>query len=218
MSPLGFSGGVMLVGGGDVDDGALALARARTAHVVAADGGANRLADWGLGADAVIGDMDSVVDAEGWRRRGAHLLPLAEQDTTDLEKCLYSTEAPFYLGIGFTGRRFDHTLAALHALLRWPAKRVVLLGVEDAIFLAPPAWRATLVHGARVSFFPLRPVSGLASEGLEWPVQGLAFAPGERIGTSNRATAAGVSASFDRPGMAAMVERAHLDAVLASLG
>lgn len=218
MSTLGFSGGVMLVGGGDVDAGALDLARSRTAHVVAADGGANRLADWGLGADAVIGDMDSVADAEGWRRRGAHLLPLAEQDTTDLEKCLYSTDAPFYLGIGFTGRRFDHTLAALHALLRWPAKRVVLLGAEDAIFLAPLAWQATLGAGARVSFFPLRTVSGLHSEGLEWPVQGLAFAPGERIGTSNRAMTARIAARFDRPGMAAMVDRAHIDAVLDSLG
>lgn len=218
VTPLGFAGGVMLVGGGEIDEGALALARARTAHVVAADGGANRLDGWGIGADAVIGDMDSIADAEGWRRRGAHLLALDEQDTTDLEKCLYSTEAPFYIGVGFTGRRFDHTLAALHALLRWPAKRVVLIGAEDAIFLAPAAWTAALADGARVSFFPLLPVAGLASSGLQWPIDGLAFAPGERIGTSNRAVSATVSARFDRRGMAAMVARDHLDAVLASLG
>jgi thiamine pyrophosphokinase len=219
MTPvLPFAGGVMLVGGGEIDPGALALARGRTAHVVAADGGANVLRDWGLDAEAIIGDMDSLIDRDGWAERGAHVLHLPEQETTDLEKCLYATEAPFYLGIGFTGRRFDHTLAALHALLRWPAKRVVLIGADDAIFLAPADWRATLAPGARVSFFPLRPVTGIASTGLAWPIDGLAFAPGERIGTSNRADTADVTARFDRIGMAAMVERAHLDAVLASLG
>ena len=218
MTPaLRFGGGVLLVGGGEIDPGALALARGRTAHVVAADGGANVLRDWGLGADAIIGDMDSLIDRAGWAER-ATVLHLEEQETTDLEKCLYATEAPFYLGIGFTGRRFDHTLAALHALLRWPGKRAVLIGADDAIFLAPTDWRATLTHGARVSFFPLRPVTGVASTGLEWPIDGLAFAPGERIGTSNRALAPAVTAHFDRVGMAAMVERAHLDAVLTSLG
>ena len=214
--PLRFGGGVMLVGGGEVDPGALTMARDRTAHVVAADGGANALAGWGLGADAVIGDLDSLQDRAGWAARSL-VVHLEEQETTDLEKCLYGTEAPFYLGIGFTGRRFDHTLAALHALLRWPGKRVVLIGAEDAIFLPPARWRAQLAAGARVSFFPLQPVTGVASEGLEWPVAGIGFAPGQRIGTSNRATGAGVEAVFDRVGMAAMVERAHLDSVLESL-
>jgi thiamine pyrophosphokinase len=212
-----FPRGVMLVGGGDVDDGALSLARERTGHVVAADGGANALAGLGLSADAVIGDLDSLEDRAGWEARGTPVLHLSEQDTTDFEKCLYATEAPFYLGVGFTGRRFDHTLAALHALLRWPFKRVVLIGAEDAIFLPPLHWQARLAEGARVSFFPLRPVMGLDSEGLEWPIHGLGFAPGERIGTSNRAVAPSVSAQFDVPGMAAMVARDHLDAVLESL-
>lgn len=215
--PLRFPGGVMLVGGGEVDAGALDLALARTAHVVAADGGANALRGWGLGADAVIGDMDSVLDREGWAAGGTRVVHLDEQETTDLEKCLYATAAPFYVGIGFTGRRFDHTLAALHALLRWPDKRVVLIGSDEIIFMAPPRWRARLSPGARVSFFPMLAVGGVGSQGLEWPLAGLRFAPGRRIGTSNRAVAETVEAAFDGVGMAAMVEREHLDAVLASL-
>lgn len=219
MTPsLRFGGGVMLVGGGEVDAHALGLARACTRHIVAADGGANALADWGLGADAIIGDLDSLADRPGWEARGTQVLHIAEQDTTDFEKCLYATDAPFYVGVGFTGRRFDHTLAALHTLLRWPGKCVVLIGAEDVIFMAPTDWQITLAAGARVSFFPLRPVQGLASTGLEWPIDGLGFAPGERIGTSNRALTAAVSARFDGAGMAAMVDRSYLDAVLASLG
>ncbi len=192
-------------------------ARALCGHVVAADGGANILRAWGVTPDAVIGDMDSVADAEGLSRAGARLLRIAEQDTTDLEKCLYATDAPFYVGVGFTGLRFDHTLAALHALMRRPAKRAVLLGPLDAVFMAPPRWRAALEPGARVSFFPLAPLRGLGSAGLEWPLAGLDFAPGLRIGTSNRATAADVSADFDGPGMAAILEARFLDAALTSL-
>ncbi|PKP62551.1 MAG: thiamine pyrophosphokinase, partial [Alphaproteobacteria bacterium HGW-Alphaproteobacteria-8] len=116
-----------------------------------------------------------------------------------------------------TGRRLDHTLAALHALLRWRDKRVVLVGAEDVAFLAPCAWSATLEPGARVSFFPLAAVKGLASEGLRWSVAGLDFAPGARVGTSNAADAARVSARFDRPGMVALLERRFLVAALESL-
>lgn len=217
-APLRFGGGVVLVGGGELDRAELDVARARCAHVVAADGGANRLRGWGVAADAVIGDMDSVADLAGWERDGARVLRISEQETTDLEKCLYATEAPFYIGVGFTGLRFDHTLAALHALLRWPAKTIVLLGPSDVVLLAPPRWGVTVESGARVSFFPLKPVRGLRSTGLEWPIDGLDFAAGHRIGTSNRATDASVTAEFDGEGMAAILEARFLDAALTSLG
>lgn len=213
-----FDGGVTLVGGGAPDRAAFDLARARAPHVVAADGGANALCGWGIDPAVIIGDMDSVRDLAGWRARpGVAVAQIAEQDSTDLEKCLTATRAPFYLGVGLMGRRFDHSLAALHALLRWPDRRIVLLGEEDAVFMAPPDWRADLAPGARVSFFPLLPVRGVASTGLVWPIEGLDFAAGQRIGTSNAARTAQVSARFGGPGMVAMVERRFLDAVLDSL-
>lgn len=215
---LRFDGGVTLIGGGAADRETFEAARARAPRVVAADGGANRLRDWGLGADAVVGDMDSVVDLPGWSARAeTRVVPLTEQDSTDLEKCLYAVDAGYYLGVGFLGRRFDHTLAALHALLRFPGKRLLLIGEEDVVFLAPPRWRVTLAPGARVSFYPIRSTRGLGSSGLEWPIDGLDFAAGGRIGTSNRAAVAGVEARFDGAGVAAMVERRFLDAALASL-
>ncbi len=215
---LVFDHGVTLVGGGALTRETFDAARALAPVVAAADSGADWLEGGGEGAAAVIGDMDSVARLEGWRARaGVRVLHLAEQDTTDFEKCLYSIEAPFYLAVGFSGRRRDHTLAALHALLRWPSKRVVLIGEEDVAFLCPQDWRATLAPGARVSFFPLAPVRGLASQGLRWPVERLDFAPGLRVGTSNAACAAQVSARFDRLGMVALLERRWLGAALESL-
>lgn len=215
---LVFDRGVTLVGGGALRRETFHAARTLAPVVVAADSGADWLEGWGEDAAAVIGDMDSVARLEGWRARpGVRVLHLPEQDTTDFEKCLYSVEAPFFLAVGFSGRRLDHTLAALHALLRWPSKRVALIGEEDVAFLCPPCWRAMLAPGARVSFFPLAPVRGLASQGLRWPVEGLDFAPGARVGTSNEACAAQVSAAFDRSGMVALLERRWLGAALESL-
>ncbi len=214
-----FDRGVTLVGGGDADLAAFREAVALAPHVVAADGGADRLEAWGAAPEALVGDMDSVADLAGWRALlGDRVAHLPEQDTTDLEKCLYTVAAPFFLGVGFTGRRFDHTLAALHAVMRRPDAPVVLIGEEDVTFFCPPDWRARLAPGARVSFFPMAPLRGLGSTGLRWPVDGLDFAPGLRVGTSNEAAAADVSARFDGPAMATILERRFLGAALESLG
>jgi thiamine pyrophosphokinase len=214
---LRFDAGVTLVGGGAADRDAFEAARALAPRVVAADGGANRLRTWDCGADAVVGDMDSIEDPVHWRAR-AQMLPLAEQDTTDLEKCLYSVAAPFFVGVGFTGLRLDHTLAALHVLLKRRDRPLVLLGERDVAFACPDDWSATLAPGARVSFFPLGPVRGVDCAGLRWPVTGLDFAPGAQIGTSNLAETKEVRARFSGPGMIAMLERRWLRAALASLG
>ncbi len=91
-------------------------------------------------------------------------------------------------------------------------KTVVLLGDAEAMALVPPArvLRLAVEPGARVSLFPLLPVTGTRSRGLLWPVDGLAMAPGARIGTSNAATAPQVEIAFDGPGALLMLERRHL--------
>ncbi len=210
---------VLLVGGGPVDPAMLAAARARTGAIVAADQGADRLARLGAVPDAILGDLDSLADPAGWRARGVAVRRIAEQDTTDFEKCLYATEAPHYLALGFTGGRMDHTLAVFHAMLRRPEKPVVLIGEVEAMALLPPgrALRVAVGEGARVSIFPLAECRGIVSEGLAWPVAGLAMAPGRQIGTSNRATAPSIAVGFDRPGALLMLDRGAFPELLGAL-
>jgi thiamine pyrophosphokinase len=217
--PLVFRRPVTLVGAGaltrDMLDEALALAP----ELVAADSGADRLASWDMTPAAVIGDMDSITAAERWLGGPTRVVRLAEQETTDFEKCLYATEAPFYLGTGFTGGRVDHLLAVLHALLARPGKKVVLLGEDDAVAALPARRlvRIDLAPGARVSLFPMAPVTGTHSRGLAWPVDGLKMAPGLRIGTSNIVTAGPVEVAFDGPGAILAVERRHLRALVMAI-
>lgn len=213
-----FSRPVTLVGGGALDPGMLAEARALAPGLVAADGAADRLAALGAVPDLVVGDLDSIADRDAWKAR-APVIHLAEQDTTDFEKCLYATEAPLYVAAGFTGRRVDHMLAVFHAMLRRQHKCVVLLGEEEVIALLP-AGRALVLDleaGAVVSLFPLVPATGIVSEGLQWSVKGLAMAPGQVIGTSNRAVADRVSVGFDGPGVLLLLPRRFLGTLVAAV-
>lgn len=178
---------VLLVGGGEATDQAILQAQADVGAVVAADGGAAQLLRLGVQPDAVIGDMDSLAPQLVEQLPGEVLHRIAEQDSTDFDKCLRSIRAPLVLAHGFLGGRVDHQLAVLTVLARRADRRCVLVGGCDVICLAPPRLELTLQVGTRVSLYPLGPVRG-RSDGLRWPIEGLGFAPDGRIGTSNEAT------------------------------
>ncbi|MCL4189348.1 MAG: thiamine diphosphokinase [Rhodobacteraceae bacterium] len=210
------SRGVTVVGGGQVAARRLAAALALAPVLVAADGGADRAVALGRLPDAVIGDLDSL----GPRARAAlpasRIHRIAEQETTDFEKCLRSIAAPFVLGVGLAGPRLDHLLAALNVLARHPGRRCVLMGAGDIAFLCPPQLALDLPAGMRLSLFPLGPVTG-ESAGLVWPLGGIGFAADGRVGTSNRVAGGEVRLSFSAPRMVVILPAAALRAALAAL-
>ena len=200
---------VTLVGGGPVDGADLSRAVALAPLVVAADSGVNRAHALGQRVDHVIGDMDSTGILPLDDHPQFH--PIPEQMTTDLDKCLYSVAAPFFIGVGFLGGRLDHTLAACHALVRADAQRVVLLGETDLVFLAPQVLALDLPVGTRLSLFPMGAVSG-ESSGLEYPLAGHGFSPDRMIGTSNAVTGP-VRLRLDARRMLVILPKAFLEDV-----
>jgi len=217
--PIRFDTGVTLVGAGASDRAMVAAARSLAPVLIAADSGADRLSGMRLKPRAVIGDMDSISDPDRWRAGPAVFVHLAEQDTTDFEKCLYATEAPFYIAVGFTGGRVDHTLATFHTLLRYPEKRIVVVGKHEVSALAPSGQilRLKVTPGAPVSIYPLLPVTAIRSRGLAWPIDGLTLAPGQKIGTSNEATQPLIEIAFDGPGALVMLERGALASLVGEI-
>jgi thiamine pyrophosphokinase len=191
------AGPVTLVGAGPVDRRQLQVALALAPAAVAADGGGDVALPASHEFQAVIGDMDSIADPDALRARGVAVHEIADQDSTDLEKCLASVDAPLIVGLGFLGGRIDHDLAAMNALVKYPGSRMILLGSEDLVFLCPPDLHMELPAGTRVSIFPMAPVKGLRCEGLRWPLKGLAMAPDGRIGTSNEALGGPLRLAFD---------------------
>ena len=209
---------VTLVGGGPVSASVLRLALARAPRLVAADGGADRALALGHEPEVAIGDFDSISGSARARMGAARMHEVAEQETTDFDKALRSVNAPFVLAVGVLGARVDHQLAVLNVLVRRQGPPCVLIGAHDVVFAAPKGVTLDLAcrKGDRLSLFPMAPVRG-HSDGLEWPISGIAFDPAGAIGTSNRVVAPRVLLRFDAAGMLVICPRGRLDAVLAAL-
>ena len=203
--------GVTLAGGGPFSRRDLALALKRAPVPMAADGGADRLLHLGVTPQAVIGDMDSISPAARRAIPEACQHLVAEQVTTDFDKALRLIEAPLVLALGFAGARLDHGLAAFATLIARADRRCLLIGPKDFAFAAPPRLELDLTPGDPLSLFPMAPVMG-NSEGLEWPIAGIDFAPDGMIGTSNRVVARRVVLEFSSVGMLVILPRKRLDA------
>lgn len=206
---------VTLIGGAAVTRARLDRAMALAPHVVAADGGADAALALGVEPRAVIGDFDSLSDAARRSLPAEILHRIPDQDSTDFDKCMCNIRSPLVLGIGFSGDRLDHQLAAYNTLVRNPGRRCVLLGQEELVFLAPPSLSLELAAGTPVSLFPMGAVEG-ASDGLTWPVGGLNFAPDGRIGTSNLATGP-VHLTITAPKMLVILPEHTLETVVRAL-
>lgn len=186
--PIAFDRLLVIVGGGAVDHAVLAELAARGAALVGADGGGDVIARAGLHPAAIIGDFDSLSDPESWEGR-TELRQIAEQDSIDFEKALYSTTAPVTVALGMTGDRFDHTLAALDAVTRQAhGRRIILVDAHDIALALTGPFDFAVDPGDRVSVHPLMPITFTRSEGLMFTLDGLTLAPGLRTGTSNAAT------------------------------
>lgn len=178
---------VTLIGGGLLSTADLAQALPLAPVVVAADGGADAALAHGLMPAAVWGDFDSLSQTARQAIPAQNLHHIAEQDSTDFEKCLSRIRAPLVLALGFSGARQDHFLAALTTLARHVGPPTILLAGDDAITLCPPRIALDLLPGTRLSLYPMGEATG-RSTGLAWPIDGLTFAPDLRTGTSNRST------------------------------
>lgn len=188
-SVVAFDDPLVIVGGGAVDLDLLRELYASGARLVGADGGADIIVKAGLKPEVIIGDFDSLVAPYSWLGK-TRLMQISEQETTDFEKALYSTSASVTVALGMTGKRFDHTLAALDAVTRYAARRRIVLVDECDVALALTGPFSFAVEpSARVSVHPLTPTRFARSTGLKYPLDGLLLAPGIRTGTSNEASA-----------------------------
>lgn len=189
LSLLTTDGVLAIVGGGVLDPALLRELAGAGAMIVAADGGADLCDVAGIVPDAIIGDLDSLSDPAAWAQR-TRVIRIPEQMTTDFEKCLYMTRAKVTVALGMTGKRFDHTLAALDAVARYGAdRRIILADTDDVALAVSGSFRFDVGAGERVSVHPLQAVRFARSEGLKYPLDGIELAPGGRTGTSNEAVA-----------------------------
>ena len=165
--------------------------------LIAADGGARHAAHLGLTPSLIIGDFDSLSEAElaEFANAGSRLErhPPAK-DETDLELALQAAlqagNRPI-LVLGAYGGRLDQSLGVL-SLLSAPECIAADVRAEDGLTEAFFIRQQTEINGMpgdTVSLLPWGvPVTGVATVGLEYPLQAETLSPFRTRGISNRMT------------------------------
>ncbi len=162
--------------------------------LIAADGGTRHILALGLVPALLLGDLDSLTAAD--RRKleaaGTEIRPYArDKNETDFELALgHAIEQGFdeILIIGALGRRLDQTLGNL-ALLAGSSRDGLHISMDDGaeqVFFVSRQARVEGSPGDIVSLIPWgRRVSGVTTEGLQWPLQNETLHPHKTRGISN---------------------------------
>jgi thiamine pyrophosphokinase len=152
----------------------------QAARIIACDGAAKTVAQWGREPDWIAGDLDSLDKnlQELWSDRVLHI---SEQETNDLNKafcCALKMTAPEdpLLILGATGKREDHTLGNISLLADFSCRHAnIRLLTDTGIFRTVQSGQMiSAVPGQAVSIFnptgfPIR----ATSQGLKYPLNDL---------------------------------------------
>ncbi|OUX41834.1 thiamine diphosphokinase [bacterium TMED277] len=207
---LNFQKAVTLLGGAGFSEDELDRSLRLAPELVAADGGANFLKHRKHVPASIIGDFDSVEGIKKWESKGTKIIKIAEQNSTDFEKCIRNIKAPKFICLGFANERLDHFLAVCSALIK-SNKPIFILGSRDLIFHVPTKFNFQLPIHSRISLYPLREISSMSSKGLKYPLKGIKFSPVDRIGTSNLSICNEIEVSYEGGGMLAILSKEHLE-------
>lgn len=165
-------------------------------YVIAADGGTQIIRSFDAEPDVAIGDMDSF-HPDG--TEDFEVITNPDQETNDLEKALAwasENKAKKITVLGASGQRLDHTLKNLSVLKQFNSRFEELIFRDDYgdLMLLPRQYFTKLPIHTSLSLFPLSGVvSGIVTEGLEYPLKDERIENGVRDGTSNRVTSNPVS-------------------------
>lgn len=186
----------VVVGSGNPVGPELLKERCRDADIIiAADGGGLYLHEAGIVPDVLIGDFDSipaeVLDFFRSQKKVAICSFSREKDFTDMELAVETAVnrgADEICILSATGTRQDHSIGNI-LLLYSLYKRNVHGWLEDAdnrIYLTQGRLELNRLDGWKVSLIPLSPkVSGVTTEGLQYPLKDDTLELGSCRGVSN---------------------------------
>jgi thiamine pyrophosphokinase len=159
-------------------------------YVIAADGGANSLAEIGDPYDVVLGDFDSVrPEARKLARREIHLEDQSKTDGEKLFDWVVAAGQKHITVVGAEGGSPDHFWGVFHSFIRSDIK--IFLGFQRGLgwVLRPgDVLDVPTRLGQRVSLMPLVQCRGVELTGVEWPLGSVELALGQLVSVSNKAT------------------------------
>ncbi len=151
--------------------------------IVAADGGSVAASVAGTSPDFIVGDLDSVPDDMIGKIPEDHVIRLADQNATDLEKsvgfCIERGCSEIDI-VGGGGGRADHTLSNLSVMVQFRDKaNIRMLDDQFETVIVNGTAEVSGSPGTVVSLVSLGTCHGVTTEGLRWKLLNdtLTFSP-----------------------------------------
>lgn len=184
----------IIIGNGEINNYDIIREYFDQAYIIACDGGVKHCRAMMIMPNIMVGDFDSAnkEDAEFFENLGVlkEKFPVKKNET-DMEiainMAIDKNSTEIYI-VGGLGRRFDHSLANVHILLR-PVRlgiRTCLLDEHNIITLVEDSIDIVGEKGQTVSLIPLTTeVKGITTKNLEYALTNATMEIGHSLGVSN---------------------------------
>jgi len=144
--------------------------------VICCDGAADKLVNYGLSPDVIVGDMDSI--SERTRDQFAEIMIRSDdQDSNDLTKAVRFCISENYTSVivlGATGLREDHTLGNISLMMEYfPHIEVRIMSDFGMFSLLRSGEHVPSYPGEKISVLSIDNTIRVTSEGLKYPLNEL---------------------------------------------
>lgn len=177
--------------------------RKKNTRIIAADGGANKLATIEIIPDTIIGDFDSVrkKNLKYLRGKKVKVLKIVDDETTDLEKCLkfcIENKLEDVILFGATSMRPDHTLNNFSVLKRYYKKmNITIVTNKFEAFFIEKSFSLNYKSGEIISMFAMPLATNIKTTGLMYPLNNENLEFGVREGALNKSSSDKISITFN---------------------
>ncbi len=176
--------------------------------IVAADGGANWLFDYGIKPHVIIGDLDGVRKKSLSKMKSSEIVQIKDQYSTDLEKVfawVIQKKIKEVVVLGVAGKRIDHALSNFFLLWKFHSKMMIEVLGDDwhGFFLSNQKQIFNSKKGSTISLIPFSNCKGIFLKGFQYPLSNASMKLGE-VGVSNVAKANNVQIEIKRGRMLAL--------------
>lgn len=161
--------------------------------LICADGGAEKIREFGMIPDYIIGDLDSVTpETLEFFKNKVKIIKYSRQNDTDIEKSIkFAASGGFTEAIltAVTGDRLDHSFCNLGVVLKFRnLMKLSILSFRSVLTVVTGLTEFETEPGEIISIYGLNETAAFTSRGLKYKLDGIKLPFGVRESTSNVAT------------------------------
>jgi thiamine pyrophosphokinase len=159
--------------------------------IVVLDSAIERVMNYDLKVDVLIGDFDRNFEVEKYRESQfpIEIIHKPDQNKTDLEKAfdyLIERKIPAVNVVWATGKRADHTIANITNIVQYRnLLKIVIVDDHSKIFLLPNKFEKWYTKYSIISLIPVGEVTGIWTQNLFYSLKNESLKAGYRNGNSN---------------------------------